>query len=322
MANNYMTLLDLSVLNRADAYTGLVEDVTTMAPEFNTFSAHARSGWWYEVARRIALPNAQFRNPNAGVNSSKSTLKQDVKQMFNMDIRILIDEAIWKADPGNVGFLWMLEAEGAMRSAGILIGQQTYYGTSADASGFAGIRSQLAYTVAAGGTTNSTSAYLCHMDAQQGCRYDVGMDGQFAISAPFRQQVPDPADSTKAFFAYVGNLNAWVGYNQMSNLSSWAVTGVTTTLAQWLTDSLAAQLLAKIPTARRNNNRWFINRTAQSTLQRSRSTINIGILASNPTASYQPAGANGQPAFSPLPDQLAGYPITLTDSILDTETNS
>lgn len=322
MANSYITLLDLAVLNRADAYTGLVEDVTTLAPEFNTFSAHTRSGWWYEVARRISLPVAQFRNTNAGINSSKSTYKQDVKQMFNMDIRLLIDEAAWKADPGNVGNIWMLEAEGAMRSAGILLGQQTWYGTSADAGGFVGARSQLAYTIAAGGTTNSTSAYLCHMDPQQGCRYDVGMDGQFAISAPFRQQVVDPADSTKAFFAYVGNLNAWVGYNQMSNLSSWAITGVTTTLNQWLSDSYASQLLAHIPVARRQNNRWFFNRTAQSTLQRARSTVNIGIVATTPNASYQPAGANGQPAFSPLPDQLAGYPITLTDSILDTETNS
>ncbi len=320
MANT--TLLDLAALNRTDEYTGLVEDVTTLAPEFDTFSAHSRSGTWYEVVRRIALPAAQFRIANAGVTTSKSTYKKDVKEMFYVDTQLQVDEAIWKADPGNVGSIWQLEAAGAMRAASILIGQQTYYGTSADANGFAGIRSQLAYTVAAGGTTNSTSAYLCRMDAREGCRYDVGMDGQFAITAPMRQQVQDPVTSGRTFFAYVGNLNAWIGYSQISNLSSWAVTGITTTQAQWLSDSLGAQILARIPAMRRNNLRWFLNRTSQSVLQRSRSTINIGILSSNPTASYQAAGANGQPAFSPLPDQLAGYPITLTDSILDTETNS
>lgn len=320
MANT--TLLDLAALNRTDEYTGLVEDVTTMAPEFDTFSAHPRSGTWYKVVRRIAYPTAQFRIANAGVSTSKSTYKQDVKEMFYVDTQLQVDEAIWKADPGNVGSIWQLEARGAMEAASILIGQQVYYGTSADANGFVGIRSQLAYTIAAGGTTNSTSAYLCRMDAEQGCRFDVGMDGQFTITPPFRQQVQDSVNTGKTYFAYVGNLNAWIGYNQLSNLSAWAVTGITTTLNQWLSDSYAAQLLAKIPAKRRNNLRWFINRTAQSTLQRSRSTINIGILASNPTASYQPAGANGQPAFSPLPDQLAGYPITLTDSIQDSETNS
>ncbi len=320
MANT--TLYDLAILNRVDEYTGLIEDVTTMAPEFNTISAHPRSGTWYLAGKRIGLPSAAFRNANAGVAPSKSTYSQQIKEMFFMDLILNQDEAIWKADPGNVGTLWQNEAKGAMQSASILIGQQTYYGTSADASGFTGVRTQLSATVAAGGTTNSTSAYLLWMDPQQGVRYDVGMDGNFSISAPVRQQLTDPNASTKSYFAYVGNLSAWVGFNVLSSLSCYGVTGVTTTLGQWLSDAFAAQLLASIPAARRSNLRWFINRTAQSTLQRARSTINIGIVASTPNASYQPAGANGQPAFAPLPDQLAGYPITLTDSILNTETNS
>ncbi len=54
--------------------------------------------------------------------------------------------------------------------------------------------------------------------------------------------------------------------------------------------------------------------------------MNVGINPAGTTsgnlASYQSAGADGRPAFSPKPDQLGGYPITLTDSILNTETNS
>ena len=196
------------------------------------------------------------------------------------------------------------------------------YGTSADSSGFTGVRAQLADSVAAGGTTNSTSAYLVWMDEKEGVRYDVGMDGNFAISQPFRQQVVDPNDSTKAFFAYVGNLKAWVGLNVLSNLSAWAVTGVTTTSTQWLTDDRASQLLAKIPVARRNNLRWFINRTTQSVLNRSRTTINPGITTYSAAYSMQPADAHGRPAFAPLPETCLGYPITLTDSVLNTETNS
>jgi hypothetical protein len=315
------SLYDLAVLNRADEYTGLIEDVTTLAPEFSIFAAHPRKGTYYETVKRTTLPTAQFRKVNAGVTPSKSTYKKEVKEMFLVDVQLQMDEAIWKADPGNVGSLWQLEAAGAIRASSILIGQQTWYGTSADASGFTGARGQLAYTVAAGGTSNSTSAYLCWMDAKEGCRYDVGMDGAFSITPPRVQTLADPNTAGNVFTAYVGNLNAWVGYNQMSNLASWAVTGITATLNQWLSDSYAATLVAQIPVARRSNLRWFINRTAESTLQRARSTVNIGILASTPTASYQPADAAGRPAFSPLPNQLAGYPITLTDSILNTETN-
>lgn len=316
------SLYDLAVLRRADPYTGLIEDVTTLAPEFGVISAHPRSGTWYEIVKRTTLPAAQFRIVNAGVTPSKSGYKKEIKEMFFLDVILNMDEAVWTGDEAQLGPLWQLEAAGAMRSAAILIGQQTYYGVSTDAAGFTGVRTQLAQTVAAGGTSNSTSAYLLWMDEKQGCRYDVGNDGQFSISAPMRQQIPDPVTTGKVLFAYVGNLRSWIGLNIGSNYSAFGVTGVTTTLAQWLTDALAAQLLAKIPVARRSNLRWFLNRTSQSVLQRSRSTINIGIVASTPTASYQAAGSDGRPAFSPLPDQLAGYPITLTDSILDTETNS
>jgi len=315
------SLYDLAILDRADEYTGLIEDVTTLAPEFEVFSAHKRANTWYKTVKRTTLPSVQFRNSNAGTTASKSTFKSEIKQMFFLDARLNMDEAVWEADSAHLGSLWQLEAAGAIRAASILLGQQTWYGTAADSSGFTGIRAQLANSVAAGGTTNSTSAYLVWMDEKEGVRYDVGMDGQFAISAPFRQQIADPADSTKAYFAYVGNLKAWIGLNVMSNLSAWGVTGVTSTASQWLTDDKASQLVAKIPVARRSNLRWFINRSAESYLQRSRSTINVGQISTG-TASYQPANAAGTPAFSPHPNSLMGYPITLTDSILDTETNS
>lgn len=320
------SLYDLAILDRADQYTGLIEDVTTLAPEFEVISAHKRPGTWYKTVKRTTLPTVQFRNVNAGVAASKSVYKSEVKEMFFLDARLNMDEAVWDADPQNVGALWQLEAAGAMRAAAILIGQQTYYGTSADSQGFTGVRSQLAFTTSVHATTNTTSAYLLWMDEKEGCRYDVGMDGNFAISAPFRQQIADPADSTKAYFAYVGNLKAWLGYNQMSNLSSFAVTGIDGTSAQyWMKDDLGSQLIAQIPVARRNNLRWFMNRSCESYLQRSRSTINVGVNPAGTTsgiqASYQPAGADGRPAFSPLPNQCCGYPITLTDSILNTESN-
>lgn len=321
MAN--ITLYDLAILDRADEFTGLIEDVTTLAPEFATFAAVKRPGTYYEPVKRVQLPTAQFRTVNAGVTPSKSAYKKEVKQMFLVDVQLNMDEAIVKADEARLGSIWQLEAAGAMRAASILIGAQTYYGTSADASGFTGIRSQLAFVTKAGGTTSSTSAYLCWMDDKEGCRYDVGNDGQFAITPPRLQTVVDPNNSGKVYSAWLGNLNAWIGYNQLSNLSSYGVTGVTAaTQSQWLTDDKADQLLAQIPVARRTNLRWFMNRTAISTLRRSRSTINLGVNPSGQLASYQTAGSGGTPAFAPMPTELVGYPITLTDSISNSETNS
>lgn len=315
------TLYDLFTLQRNDPYTGLIEDVTTLAPEFNTFTAVPRAGTFYEIASRTELPTSQFRNVNAGVTPSKSKYKKQRKEMFLVDASINMDEAIVKGDDASLGSIWMNEAAGAARSASILIGTQTWYGTSADANGFAGIRAQLSGNIGAGGSTNSTSAYLVWMDPKEGVRYDVGKDGQFSISAPMRQQVVDPNDSTKNYFAWVGNLNAFVGLNVGSDKSTWAVTGIDTTIAsevytRAITDRLAAKLVSNIPMARRNNLRWFMNRTSQFLLQQSRTTIIAGT-----GASYVAAGSSGAPAWAPIPDSLAGYPITYTDSITDTESN-
>lgn len=321
-----LSLYDLAVLKRADEYTGLVEDVTTLSPEFNTFAATPRDGTWYEIAKRVTLPTAQFRKANEGVTPSKSVYKKEVKEMFNLDVALNVDEAIWKADEARLGPIWALEAEGAMRAASILLGNQVYYGTSADAYGFSGVRSQYSFTIGAGGTTNTTSAYLLWMDERQGCRFDVGNNGTFAISAPTRQQIA--ASSTTNYFAYVGNLQAWIGFNVQSSLAVYAITGVGTTVTSpgtnSLTDLKANQLLSYVPVARRTNLRWFMNRVGQAMLNQTRSTFNAGILASggtNTPFAFQPSDSGGRPAFSPLPDTMMGYPITCTDSILNTESN-
>jgi hypothetical protein len=316
-----LTLYDLAVLQRNDPYTGLIEDVTTLAPEFSTFAAHKRPGTWYEIVSRTTLPTAQFRPVNQGVTSSKSTYKKAVKEMLFIDTQLQVDEAVWDGSDGTIGSIWQLEAEGAVRSSSILIGQQTWYGTSADSYGFKGIASELSYVVKAGGTTNTTSAYLVWEDEREGVRYDVGMDGSFAISPPFRQQIVDVNNAGKTLFAYVGNLKSYVGLFVGSAYSCWGITGITTNTAapttNGITDNVAFQLLGYIPAARRNKLRWFMNRSTEAILRQNRSTV-----ATTGAVAYQPADSGGMPAYAPLPERLAGWPITITDSILNTETNS
>lgn len=316
-----MTLLDLMVLQRNDQLTGLVEDVTTSAPEFDTFPAVARKGTFYEIVRRIAFPTVGFRKVNAGTVPGKSASRKEVKEMFYLDALINMDEAIEEGDDQSVGSAWMLEAQGVVRQALITIGAQVYYGTTADANGFAGLRTQIAGQIGAGGTTSSTTAYLCWMDSQQGVRFDVGRGGSFTLRPPMRQQVADPNDSTKSYFAWVSNLSSYLGFNVISDKSVWALAGITThqttsVYDQAMSDVNAGKLIANIPIMRRDNLRWFMNRTAYFTLQATRTTVNTAN-----GYSLQPADAGGRPAWSPRPTTCEGYPITLTDSLLNTESN-
>lgn len=306
MAN--LTLYDLVTLQRNDPLTGLVEDVTTYAPEFSTIPVVTRAGTSYDIVRRTALPASGFRAINNGVTAGKSAFKKETKEMFFLDTPINVDEAIIKGQDGTAGDVLSIESQGALQSSIITIGAQFYYGTSNQANGFPGVRSQLSGVITAGGTTNSTSAYLLWLNPQ-GVHFDVGRDGEIAMPPFTRQQVAAPSPGTGNYFAWVSNISCYIGCAVISTWSVWAVVGVDST--HKLTDAIAAQLVQLIPLNRRQGLTWFMNRTAQFTLQSSRSSIG-----------NQPASdRNGTPAWPPPPIDLAGYPIVVTDSITNTESN-
>lgn len=309
MPSGNITLFDLITLQRNDILTGLVEDVTTYAPEFAQIPVVTRPGHYYEIVKRTALPTAAFRVVNNGTTAQKSAYKKEVKEMFFIDTPINMDEAALKADDKSSGDIWMHETQGVLQATLITLGAQTWYGTSSDANGFQGVRAQLAGNVGAGGTTNTTSAYLLWLN-QWGCRFDVGENGSIALPPPMRQQIAAASPGTGNLFAWVSNLSCWVGFSVMSNYSTWAVTGIDALGSHNLDDATAAKLISNIPLVRRQGLTWFLNRTSYYVLQKSRTAIN-----------QQVAGATGQPAWSPPPNLLEGYPLVVTDSITNTESN-
>jgi hypothetical protein len=322
-----LSLLDLANLDEADPLTGLVEDVTTFAPEFYSVPAETRPGTTYKLSRRIGLPPAQFRRANAGVVAGKSVYKQEVRQMYFLDAPINIDEAIYQADDRSVGDVLANESMGVLQSAVILIGNQFYYGqgnnpggtavaigssNTQDSNGFIGLRQQLAGVVSAGGSTSTTSAYLVWL-GPWGCHFDVGREGQFAMKPFIFQQITAPNGGSGNVFAWVSNISSWIGMAVVSFFSVWAVTGISSDgTTHPLTDKLGAQLLSNIPLSRRNGLCWFMNRTAHYSLQQQRSVTLFGQMEQRPN----------QANIAPLPDELQGYPIIVTDSITTVEDNT
>jgi len=314
MALQTLTLLDLVTLQRNDVLTGLVEDVTTYAPEFSVVPVVRRPGTYYEIVKRTALPTVGFRAVNNGTASAKSSFKKETKEMFFLDVLINVDEAIYKGDDRSTGDILSHEAQGALQNAVISIGAQFYYGTSNAAFGFGGLRSQLSGSVQAGGSTNSTSAYLVWFNPWGVC-FDVGNDGEIAMPPFMRQQVTASsitAGATGNLFAWVSNISCFIGLSVKSNYSVWAVTGISGSGAtnKW-TDALAAQLIALIPLNRRQGLCWFANRQAVYTLQAQRTVTLYGTDKLIPD----------QGVVAPQPTSCMGFPIVQSDSLTNTESD-
>jgi hypothetical protein len=311
-----ISLFDLVTLQRNDVITGLVEDVTTYAPEFSQFPVTRRPGTYYEIASRTALPASQFRAVNNGVTASKSAFKKTLKEMFFIDTIINVDEAIYKGDDRSTGDILSHESQGALQSTIITVGSQIWYGTANSQYGFGGIRSQLSGSVQAGGTTNSTSAYLLWFN-EWGVGLDVGNDGEIAMPPFMRQQISatdvGPSTGSGKLFAWVSNISCWIGLSVKSAYSVWAITGITqSSSTQYWTDTLSQQLLALIPLNRRNGLVWWANRLALSTLQRSR-TVTLFGQGTGPLPN--------QATIAATPTDCAGFSIVVTDSITNTESN-
>jgi hypothetical protein len=310
MATGYTTLLDIANRSGSDALVGLIEDVTTYAPEFSVIPAVTRKGTTYRVTRRTGLPTAAFRSVNESGTIGKSTWKQEVKEMYFLDCPLQVDEAVVQADDGSAGDFLTQEARGALEASTIALGSQMYYGVSADAKGFVGLEAQSVGKWPTGGTTSSTSAYLVWLN-EQGVRFVVGQDGRLALPAWTRQAI---ISGTSQKFGWVTNLSGYIGLMVGSAAAVWRVSGITA--AAPLTDARGNGLLSKVPLNRRNGLRWFMNRTAKYTLDKSRSTLGYVAATSggSPTQSLGPMWVSN--------DTLAGVPITVTDSLVDTETNA
>lgn len=302
-----LTFLDLAARTGSDAIIGLIEDVTTSAPEFRSVLARPLPGTSYKLTRRTALPSPAFRDANPGsLASSKSSYVQDLKQMYFLDCPLEVDEMIVKGDSRDIGDLLSDEAAGALEAAFNVLGSQFYYGTAADEKGFAGLESQLSVdSVFAGGTTSTTSAYLVDI-SMQGVHFVVGNDGEIALPDWMKQKV------SNGNMAFVSNLSSFIGLNVGHTNAVYRVRGVNAA-SNKLTDAKGAELMSKVPgrIAAKGTLRWFMNRTAAYSLQLSRSAVG-----------QVDAGSRGMPAFAPFPTELGGVPIVITDSLLDTETTT
>jgi hypothetical protein len=313
MADKFLTLLDITKRNvGADgAAVGLIEEVNTVAPELEALMGRPVNGTTYKLKKRTALPASPvFRNANEGTDIVSGSYEQTIGQCFFLDAQLQVDEMVvsaGEAEGNSQAEILADEAIGVVRQKLIHAGDQFYRGTTADSKGFVGLQSLYDTTncevSALGTTSNCTSAWLVWNDPM-GLHWIFGRQMGLTMGEWVRQQVQV---SSKSLHAYCNNLSGWLGLSFGHTRSIVRIKLINPTHP--LTDSLGADAIAKLPIFMRRSPglRWFMNTSCQLGLQKSRSTVST---AKTDAPVLQ---------FAPTPETLGGIPITLTDSIVNTE---
>jgi hypothetical protein len=326
MARAPITLLDLALTN-GDNVASVVNDVTTVAPEWATIPAVTRMGISYDVLRTVGLPHGYFRPVGDGVPMDKSDIVREAKPMFPFETFLEVGEDVVEAQTSqskaSLGDILTREASNNITGSGLYMGTQTWYGQNWDANGFFGLASQVSAGGdldaggGSGGTTATTSsAYFLWLDADpnnpQGVHYVVGRQGAmnfkpWMLLPVYKGNTVETSPRVKRAMAWFSNFLFYLALAPASAYSVFRIKNIDA--AHPLTDALAAQLVSLIPLGRRNNLRCFINRAAAFTLQSTRGTVT-------------PVGMVGGGGIYPgQPTEVQGIPITVTDSLVSTEIN-
>lgn len=313
MADKLLTLLEMSKLAGTDMGVGLVEENQTVAPELMQLGGDPLSGITYKIRKRVSLPGASvtvFRNANEGSDLAASRFEQATGSCFYLDIPLAIDEQIVDsgiAEGMSRAEVLASEADGAFKQAIIAAGNQFYLGTTADAKGFAGIKSLYDSTnceVSAGGASGSASSAYVIWNHRQGVRWRWG-NNQGLMTGQWAQQMLKDANS-KSYIGWVNNVKGWIGLQVGHSQSIVRIKLLTT--AKPLTDALVAEALSKMPISIRTdtaNLRLLCNSQAALQLQKSRSAT-----TNNSAAPLQ---------FAPQPTESNGVSLILTDSLPNNE---
>jgi hypothetical protein len=310
MANQFITLLDATRLaDKIGVATGVVEEITTYAPEVDVIKGQPITGTSYSTLVRATLPGSPtFRTANAGTETVASTYSERTFGCYFADAQLQIDEAVLKKADQNPNMgratLKAMEVSGVMRQKMIAFGRQVFNGVTYNADGFPGLRDFVdsSMVVDATGTSTSYTAYFIWNDPM-GVQFIFGNQEGMVWNDWSLQQVQDSAG--KKYMAEVANLSGYLGISCMNKYAIGTIKNLTS--SKPLTDDLGAQLLAKFPIGMKPNI-CFIERNSRYWLQKSRTPTSITNRIRGQT--------DGGDVIAPLPDQIAGVPIVTTDSIV------
>ncbi len=294
-------MLDVLTANSGDAEIGIIQDSIIDAPEFSVVPARSIPGTSYKTKIRTGSPTVAFRKANDGVTPSKSTLELRDVGCYIMSGRIEADKAVADTYPGGPEVYFAEEGVEVFQKSTELFGTQFYYGNVDTSNGFPGLESIVDSSMVydATGTTadGANSIYLVRM-GKQDVEAVLGVDGQLQLGAMREETIT--GNNSLDLAGYVADLIAWIGLQNTNKNSVARIYNVTAESTKTADDALISRGLELFPASRQPTHIFMPKRSLWQ-LQRSRTATTT----------------TGQVA--PLPPEVFGIPIVVTDSLVTTE---
>lgn len=303
MANERPTMLDVAKSVAGDQLAGLISEITTSAPEFSLFPGRIIPGTSYQTRYRTALPTAAFRSANAGQEATKSTYELRTAQCYLLSNRIEADKAVADVWQGGPAVYQAEEAAGVLQAAIIKFGSQVYYGNpSTTDKGFPGLQYQYDSSTMEVDATGTGSACSSVYAVRFGLQDVTGIFGGNMAMGMDDWRIGDANDSDgNPFTAYISGLNSWLGVQTTTKTSIARIKNIhASDSGKTLDDDFIYKLLEKFP-AGMGPDVLLMNRRSLRQLRESRTATN----------------ATGAPA--PMPTEVEGVRIVVTDSLVNTE---
>ncbi len=310
------TLLDIAKLNGNDKVVGLIEENLKVSAAAQVIPFRTVKGTSYTTGVRTGLPTAGFRTANDGQVASKSTFAKRIVECFIFGGNIEADVAVADAYEDGAAAWQMIEGAGIVEAGLRALSSQVFYGVTADANGFAGLKAFATYsgttaagdalTINAGGSTSTTasSVYLVKYGPQH-VQFVGGQNGRFTLPDFYKQMVNG---NTGRYEAYVSALTAWIGLQILNENAVRRIANLTEDSGKGLTDALLAKAFAEFPSGIVPD-AIFMSRRSRRQLQASRTVTLFG----------QGSGRPNQPNVAPIPTEYEGVPIHVDDAILNTD---
>ena len=313
MAESYNTLAGLVQLNDKNLADLNVSDLLDDAPLLKVLHAQpASNGTLHKYLKQTTASSAAFRD---ALDAATKTASQDTLVTVTLkilDASFATDVALADAYKGGRDAWLQLELMRSLKQVFAVAEKQIFYGTGADAKGFAGIIDSSGHDALAdamvfnaGGSNESTqtSCFLIR-HGMDDVSFIMGNGGKIVVED--EPTIIAKAGAVNSGHTYPALYVPVTGYSGLQLGGAYSIARIaniecnTLTSTTAFTDDSVAAGLSLFPAARQPNV-IVMNRNALRLLRQSRSA-------------YSPTGA---PA--PIPAEVFGIPIVVTDQITSTE---